>query len=112
MKNSITVQRISNATLFKLLLIGNFVVCLVYLFGLAIYFTISIISEPGIIDETVKAVTHPIGWRFLLVWGALGVGFAVIQFISFWIVTCLGLWAYSKFRTVELTYIPPPDIET
>ena len=104
MSRKIKVKRLRGGTLLRLLLIGNFI------FFIPLSIIIGILGFFGLVsvnidDKPVTGLTGIISSLFAGLWTALFLS------IFIWGTSFLGLWFYSKFRSIELGYIPVSEEE-
>jgi hypothetical protein len=99
------IERISSATIFKLLFLGNAITFLMITLVVALFVIVSILPlGPGIDEVSVS---------FSL--GAIGIYFGIsILFLPFgalctWLATFPGLWLWSKFKPISITFTPVSD---
>jgi len=98
MKNKIRIKRLKAGSLFRLLFIGNF------MFFIPFSILMGIFSLFG--AETVEWNNHPItGIAGLITSPFIGLFITIIFSIFFWAAMFVGLWIYSKFKSIELEFI-------
>ncbi len=98
----IKVERLRAGALFKLIFIGNilFFVAFSALMGILSFFGAATVTWN---DQPVTGVAGLISAPFI------GVFIALILSAFQWIFMFTGLWLYSKFRNIELEYIPTSE---
>ena len=104
MTKKIRIQRLRGGTLLKLLLIGNL------LFFVPLLTIIGILGVFGLAPVTLndKPVTGPMALIAALIGGGwLALFFSIIP----WGTAFLGLWLYSRFKSIELRYVPASETE-
>jgi hypothetical protein len=99
---TVKAQRISFITLFKILYIGNLIFPTLILIILSIFsffdFEVLRFGDSYLtgVDGLVKGlITVPFMFLFALIWS-----------IFFWISYVISLWIYSRWRPMNLSYIP------
>jgi hypothetical protein len=101
MENTIQIKHIRGGSLFKLLIIGNtvFFIPLSIVMGIANYF--------GLGQAAISLNQKPLtGLTGLIASPFTGVFFAIVISAFLWVVIFVGLWIYTKFKPVELEFIP------
>ena len=105
MKKTITIRRFSSLSLFKLLILGGVVFWVLYVLLSFLYLLIGgdlhLPYSVGGVGE-ITSTTNGAKIFFLL---ALFV--AVFDFLflfGFWLAAALGLWIYSKFKPIKISY--------
>ena len=99
MENKITIKRLKPKSIFKLVFIGNAVVLIPF----AVLCGFMGLFGMGTITWNDKPMT---GIPGLIASPFIGAFMVVISSILGWIVLCLGLWFYSKYKNIDLEYIP------
>ena len=105
MVESVTAQRISFTTLFKILYIGHLIfptllliiLSFLSLFGFEV-FKIEEVYLTGMDGFLKGMIAVPFMFLFALIWSTV-----------FWFGYMISLWLYSKWRPMTLTFIPTPE---
>ena len=101
MKNEV-IERMSSATIFKLLFLGHLITYLVLVLALFLLVLVGILPM-GLGSEEAPSI---------LSLGAVGVyfGFSIlfipIAVFGAWLSTVPGLWLWSKFKPISVSYVP------
>ena len=105
MSDKIVVRRLRGGTLFKLIFIGNLAFFLAFslLMGVFALFGASTVTwnEQPLTGLPALISSPFIGLFIALFFSAFG-----------WLAMFNGLWIYSRFRSIELEYIPMGNIDT
>ena len=103
MKSRIRIKRLKAGSLFKLIFIGNF------MFLIPFSILMGMFSLFG--ADTVKWNNQPIrGIAGLIASPFVGLFITIIFSILFWAAMFVGLWIYSKFKSIELEFISPEEL--
>ena len=102
MVETVKAERISFATLFKIIYIGNLIFPSIVLIVLSVFsffgFEVLRFGDSFLtgIDGLIKGlITVPFMFLFALVWS-----------VFFWISYMISLWIYSRWRPMNLSFIP------
>lgn len=105
MSKKLRIQRLRGGTLFKIIFIGNF------LFFIPFSILMGILSFFG--AATVTWNEQPLtGFAGLIASPFIGVFIALLFSVFLWVSIFIGLWLYSKFKPIELEYIPVSETGT
>jgi len=105
MSETLRIQRLRGGTLFKVIFIGN---CL---FFIPFSVLMGILSFFG--AATLKWNGQPLaGFAGLIASPFIGVFITLLVSAFLWVSTFIGLWLYSKFKPIELEYIPVSETQT
>lgn len=100
MQDTIVIRRLRGGTLFKLIFIGNaaFLVPFTMLMGVLAFFDAGTTISWN--EQTLTGLPALVAAPFMGV-------FMALMFSAFaWVSLYCGLWLYSRFRPLELEYIP------
>ena len=102
MRSKIRIKQLEARSLFKLVFIGSSM-CII---PFSVLMGIFSLFGAGTIEWNNRPITGIAG---LIASPLLGL-FATIMFSVFsWVVLFLGLWLYSKFKSIELEFISPEE---
>ena len=105
MKKTITIQRLSNLTLLKLLLLGGTVFWLLYLLGSFLYLLfVGDLYLPYSMSGVEEVTTLATGVKVFFTLAFLVAFMDLLFLLGFWLIAILGLWLYSKFRPITISY--------
>jgi hypothetical protein len=99
------IERISSTTILKLLFLGNVITSVMLTLFLTLFVMIGILPLGSGADEISFSVSL----------GAIGIyfGFSIIilpfAVLGIWLSTFPGLWLWSKFKPISVTYMPTSD---
>ena len=112
MKKTITIQKLSSLTLLKLLLLGGAVFWILYLLGSFFYLLfVGDLYLPYSMSGAEEVTTLATGVKVFLSLAILVAFMDFLFLLGFWLIATLGLWLYSKFRPITISYYES-DAET
>lgn len=99
MENKIKIKRLKPGSLFKLIFIGYAIILIPF----SILCGISSLFGMGTVTWNNQPIT---GIPGLIASPFIGIFLTILFSILGWIGLCIGLWIYSKFKNIELEFIP------
>ena len=98
------IQKISSGTLFKLLFLGHLITYVVLMLVLMLLVVVGVL--PSI--QGSEEIPSPITLGAIGIYFGVGILFLPIAVLGAWISTVPGLWLYSKFKPITVSFKPVP----
>ncbi len=112
MKKTISIQRISNLSLLKLLSLGGAIFWVLYVLFSFLYLLIGgDLYLPYSINDVGDISSPSSGAKIFFLLAIFVAVFDFLFLVGVWLAAALGLWIYSKFKPIEISYYER-EIET
>jgi hypothetical protein len=104
-KKTITIRRISSLSLLKLLSLGGAVFWVLYVLLSFLYLLIGgDLHLPYTVGDVGEITSSTNGAKIFLLLAFFVAVFDFLFLFGFWLVVILGLWIYSKFKPIKISY--------
>jgi hypothetical protein len=105
MKKTITIRRISSLSLLKLLSLGGVVFWVLYVLLSFLYLLIGgDLQMPYSVGNVEEITSSTNGAKIFFLLALFVAVFDFLSILGFWFVVILGLWIYSKFKPIKISY--------
>ncbi len=105
MKKTITIRRISSLSLFKLLSLGGLVFWVLYVLLSFLYLLIGgDLQLPYSVGDVSEVTSSTSGAKIFFLLAFFVAVFDFLFLFGFWLAAAFGLWLYSKFKIIKISY--------